>query len=1190
MVMRKLSVPTRPPAMDWRHQRAIVLSSQAGDLVTALPKGVNDDYENNNGFNVSQQNGGTVGVFTAVNAAESSIREDRRLRDNDEDIEYSEEVSGPYHLPQIMHASVDRLIERLADPRLPGAEFMETFLLTYRAFTTSDIVIRGLIEAYWKVMGGYPTPKKSNSPERKKLAVSRSLSSGHPRSRLRSNASDASSTDDLDASFNSGISPCGASTTVFNYSTLKDQLNSPAKRNVAATTKWCQDSAAVTAAEKPFSEKLRSASASNIGPIPNELTVEPNGTDARKISRSHSIEVIYDKNDTNAKKSSFVSAVTSKSCDQIDDPSAFSGDPLNKKVNILSIVLNKENRPSTNNENKENIPEIILNGHNDQINNNDIKFSSHENSLSASLNSSQLSASLNQSQLSTSLNQSDLSCVSDASTLYENGQLSNESFDGEVIPNDDEHCGEGFMDEGPSILEDVVEEDDHMIISASLDSTGRAPNSIAISLDDSYLEDGERRSTMESNTTLNSSNDKSDIFSLDRSVTMDSMNSFASSDISTEQRSDGETSSSNAGSRSVVHSHSDELICKQREAETITLPPKSASLSEKKSGISPYFRRKNKGKKEKAERKQKAKSMADILSDEPVLVSIKETGDGRMIFDDSQSLYEEVRPLESPVTENKTFESSSIPIPVPAPAHVTKKSPNSTPKRKRSLYFQKVFNKVTVRRAASEQNLSDMSPTTPTSEMKPALSAMSLELNGNANGHLPKVSPKDHHPDFEMGTRSLERKKNAPSLRERLSAFTQLSSSEMDIHKAGLNSDNKNTLKKEKKKFKNSLRILSASPKETTPSQSPIRRKTSTSVIEKSTRPQLVTRKSISINRGPLKIMSIFKHWLAKHPKDFLSDPEMITILEKFFDDIKSDERTLPVVKEIVGSLEKSVVSHRKSLAAVHPFDELLLQQHSLRNVQQSDINEEEELNKCTQLHAHPPNIVAANMTLLEHYLYSKISFNEFVSCQWTKKDKNERAPGIMRFIDRFNHVTSIISYGVVHGSTIEYRSQIIEFWIKTAAHCRDLNNFNACVEIVSALNASAVHRLKKSWEQVSKPLREVFNDLDTLVSADRSFKNLREAVHMCNPPCVPYLGCYLSDLLFAHEGGKTFNGGGLVNFAKMCRVSRLVREVKCYQQLPYTLELNKEVAFSLVNWDVEVNQDLLYDQSLLAEPRESSR
>ena len=69
----------------------------------------------------------------------------------------------------------------------------------------------------------------------------------------------------------------------------------------------------------------------------------------------------------------------------------------------------------------------------------------------------------------------------------------------------------------------------------------------------------------------------------------------------------------------------------------------------------------------------------------------------------------------------------------------------------------------------------------------------------------------------------------------------------------------------------------------------------------------------------PLALCLLYPNWFAEtfdlliviHNgclfsfQDFLSDPEMITILEKFFDDIKTDERTLPVVKEIVGSLEK---------------------------------------------------------------------------------------------------------------------------------------------------------------------------------------------------------------------------------------------------------------------------------------------
>ena len=62
-----------------------------------------------------------------------------------------------------------------------------------------------------------------------------------------------------------------------------------------------------------------------------------------------------------------------------------------------------------------------------------------------------------------------------------------------------------------------------------------------------------------------------------------------------------------------------------------------------------------------------------------------------------------------------------------------------------------------------------------------------------------------------------------------------------------------------------------------------------------------------------------------------------------------------------------------------------------------------------------------------------------------------------------------MVSYHVVHGETPEIRANYIEFWIRVAAHCRDLNNFNAVMEIISALNASAVHRLKKSWGIVSR-------------------------------------------------------------------------------------------------------------------------
>lgn len=47
--------------------------------------------------------------------------------------------------------------------------------------------------------------------------------------------------------------------------------------------------------------------------------------------------------------------------------------------------------------------------------------------------------------------------------------------------------------------------------------------------------------------------------------------------------------------------------------------------------------------------------------------------------------------------------------------------------------------------------------------------------------------------------------------------------------------------------------------------------------------------------------------------------------------------------------------------------------------------------------------------------------------------------------------------------------------------------------------------------------------------------------IHSCNPPCVPYLGMYLTDLAFIEEGTPNFTEEGLVNFSKM----RMVNSVR---------------------------------------------
>jgi hypothetical protein len=38
-------------------------------------------------------------------------------------------------------------------------------------------------------------------------------------------------------------------------------------------------------------------------------------------------------------------------------------------------------------------------------------------------------------------------------------------------------------------------------------------------------------------------------------------------------------------------------------------------------------------------------------------------------------------------------------------------------------------------------------------------------------------------------------------------------------------------------------------------------------------------------------------------------------------------------------------------------------------------------------------------------------------------------------------------------------------------------------------------------------------------MSCDFSWRSYRTAIHEANPPCLPYIGVYLQDLIFIEEG-----------------------------------------------------------------------
>ena len=75
----------------------------------------------------------------------------------------------------------------------------------------------------------------------------------------------------------------------------------------------------------------------------------------------------------------------------------------------------------------------------------------------------------------------------------------------------------------------------------------------------------------------------------------------------------------------------------------------------------------------------------------------------------------------------------------------------------------------------------------------------------------------------------------------------------------------------------------------------------------------------------------------------------------------------------------------------------------------------------------------------------------------------------------RFNDVSRLVASEILKRSSLTSRVAAIEKWAAVADIARCLHNFNGVLQICSAFTNSAVFRLKKTWDKVSKTVRNIF-------------------------------------------------------------------------------------------------------------------
>uniref|UniRef100_A0A672SIC9 Ras protein specific guanine nucleotide releasing factor 2 n=1 Tax=Sinocyclocheilus grahami TaxID=75366 RepID=A0A672SIC9_SINGR len=318
------------------------------------------------------------------------------------------------------------------------------------------------------------------------------------------------------------------------------------------------------------------------------------------------------------------------------------------------------------------------------------------------------------------------------------------------------------------------------------------------------------------------------------------------------------------------------------------------------------------------------------------------------------------------------------------------------------------------------------------------------------------------------------------------------------------------------------------------------------------------------------RVLNVLRHWVSKHSQDFEMNAELTTAVIALLEEVLRDSDLLPQ--------ERKAAANILSALSQEEQDDSQLKIEDI--VHMSDCPRVECFESLSAME------LAEQITLLDHIVFWNIPYEEFLGQGWMKTDKNERTPYIMKTSQHFNNMSNLVASQIMAPADVSSRATSIEKWLAVADICRCLNNYNGVLEITSALNRSAIYRLKKTWAKVCKQTKALMDRLQKIVSSEGRFKNLRETLKNCNPPCVPYLGMYLTDLAFIEEGTPNFTEEGLVNFSKMRMISHIIREIRQFQQAPYRIDLQPKVTQFLLDKTLVMDEDTLYELSLKIEPR----
>lgn len=368
-----------------------------------------------------------------------------------------------------------------------------------------------------------------------------------------------------------------------------------------------------------------------------------------------------------------------------------------------------------------------------------------------------------------------------------------------------------------------------------------------------------------------------------------------------------------------------------------------------------------------------------------------------------------------------------------------------------------------------------------------------------------------------------------------------------------------------------------------------------------------------------LRVYNVFKGWLESHWRD-QTDRVALKFIIPFAEERlgtvlpSAGPRLLELAKRVSGHgllvprLVSSMGKTNTEIAQYVPAD-TPLPHPVISKSQLHALNSFKAGSSTPTILDFEPLEVARQLTVKQMAIFCSILPEELLASQWMKNGGAE-APHVKAMSSLSTDLSNLVAETILQHPEIKKRAAVIKQWIKIANHCLELHNYDGLMAIICSLNSSTISRLRKTWDAISLKRKEMLRAMQEIVEPSQNHKVLRTRLHDHVPPCLPFLGMYLTDLTFVDIGNPAtkqmslgveadeVGTGGLtvVNFDKHSRTAKIIGELQRFQ-IPYRLMEVPDMQDWLAGQIQRVRdgdqgnvQVTYYRKSLLLEPRESTQ